>query len=105
MHQGTFNGLFYIPHTPTITKFGDMGLGLDLDQIDMVTSVMHSACLTHLDLEFGVLCDNISFVSDHFQHVKHPEIDNYLLLKKHHKYILTYPIIYIIISYISHNYT
>ena len=97
MHQGTFNGLFYIPRTPTITQFGNMGLGLDVDQIDMVTSVMCLVHLTRLDLEFGVLCDNISFVSDHFQHVKHLEIDNYLLLKKHRKYILTYPIIFIII--------
>ena len=103
MHQGSLNGLFYIPRTPTITQFGDMGLELDVDQVDLVTVVMRSVHLTHLDLEFGVLCDNISFVSDHFQHVKHPKIDNYLLLKKHCKYILSYPIIYIIISYISHN--
>ena len=76
-----------MPRVPT-TADGSIDLSFTKEEENIIKEILESDSLTLLDIELGAVCDSVAYVSDHYQKIVSPDINNWTLLKNHCNYFL-----------------
>ena len=76
-----------MPRVP-MTADGSIDFSFTQEENNIIKEILESDSLTLLDIELGAVCDSICYVSDHYQRIISPDVQNWTLLKNHCNYLL-----------------